>query len=214
VLVRDGGDTVVARARGVRKWDVDHGAASNQVRNDDKFNVGSISKPFTGYLMAYLVQSGELAWTTTIGDVFPELQSPSFLTRYGIRPSYVSKTLEQLMTHNADLQYAPLNGGDWGAFRINDSPWLYAEYSTTESELLRRYNYVLTALQDPPVIVPGINVQYSGGSVICGAMGERTTGQAYESLMQSHVYDKLGMTRSGFGRLATPRAGRCCLHHR
>src|SRR6266481_5836192 len=71
VMVRDGGDTVVAQARGVRKWDVDHGAPSNQVRLDDGYSMGSISKAFTGYLMAYLVQTqtGLLGWETTIADV-------------------------------------------------------------------------------------------------------------------------------------------------
>ena len=106
------------------------------------------------------------------------------------------------MMHNADLPYAPANGYEIVG-RITNTPSHVDEYSTIESEVLRRYNCVVTSLQDAPVVVPGNQILYGGGSVIAAAMAERATGQTYEALLQQHVYDKLGMTRSGIGRLAT-----------
>jgi CubicO group peptidase (beta-lactamase class C family) len=203
VLVRDGGNTVVARAGGVRKWDASHTSTANAVRQDDVFNIGSVTKPFTGYLIAHLVQQrADFAWTTTIGDVFPELASPAFRARYRVRQEYLGRTVEQLMSHNAGLPYAPANGyemvANWpaltGAFQ--------QEYATAASLDARRYNYLLTSLQDAPEPAPGPAIVYGGGSIICAAMAERLTGQRYEDLMAQLVFGPLGMTRSGFGRLA------------
>jgi CubicO group peptidase (beta-lactamase class C family) len=201
VLVRDGGDVVVAGASGLRKWDAGQEDSANQVQLTDKFNVGSVSKPFTGYLIAFLVETGVLNWDDTIADVFPELTAAGFRSHYGSRSGYLGKTVEQLMTHNAGMPYGPSNGYDvrFGNFTGE----FVNEYCTVESEVLRRYNYVLTALQDAPVAMPGTDIIYGGGSIICAAMAERRTQTSYNALMKKHVFDALGMSQSGFGRLAT-----------
>ena len=107
MLVRDGGDTVVGIAVGERKSDA--GATSaNTVQQGNTFATGSVSKPVTGYLMSYLVQQrADLTWTTCMRDVFPEFASKAFRTRSRIRTTYLDTTLEQLMTHDAGLPYAP-----------------------------------------------------------------------------------------------------------
>lgn len=204
VLVRDGGDTVVGTAVGHRKSDMSATASTNVVQQNDAFCIGSVSKPFTGFLMARLVQRrADLAWTTRIRDVFPELASPVFRTRYRIRSSYLDKTLEQLMSHNADLPYAPTNGYEMLVYRSDLTGAFSAEYATADALAVRRYNYLVTSLQDAPQTKPGADIIYGGGCIIAAAMAERLTGKSYEQLMQDEVFGPLGMTHSGLGRLAT-----------
>lgn len=204
VLVRDGGDTVLGLAIGQRKSDLAATASANVVQQTDRFCIGSVSKPFTGYLMARLVQQrSDLAWTTRIRDVFPEMTSEAFRTRYRIRASYLDRTLEQLMSHSADLPYAPVNGFEMTVNRTGLSGAFRTEYATADSLAVRRYNYVLTSLQDEPVPSPGSSIVYGGGCIIAAAMAERLTGRSYEQLMRDEVFEPLGMSRSGLGRLAT-----------
>lgn len=197
VLVRDGGDTVVVRSQGIRKADVGRLVQANQVVLSDRFNIGSTTKPFTGYLIAYLVQSGVLGWKTTLADVFPELDSPVFRTRYLLGASYRDKTVEQLMTHSAGMGYGPSPGPEDFSGSLTGAS--VDEYATIESEMLRRYNYMLSSLREMPIATP----TYGGGSIICGAIAERLTGESYEALMDKHVFARLGMVHAGFGRLAT-----------
>jgi len=204
VLVRDGGDTVLGLAIGQRKSDLSATASANVVQQTDRFCIGSVSKPFTGYLMARLVQQrSDLAWTTRIRDVFPEMTSEPFRDRYRIRSSYLDKTLEQLMSHNADLPYAPANGFEMTVNRTALSGAFRTEYTTADSLAVRRYNYVVTSLQDEPKPSPGPSIVYGGGCIIAAAMAERLTGKSYEQLMEDEVFGPLGMSRSGLGRLAT-----------
>jgi len=203
VLVRDGGDTVAGCAVGVRKWDA-AATNANAAKQTDEFCIGSVSKPVTGYLMSYLVQQrADLTWTTRIRDVFPEFASPAFRTRYRIRTTYLDTTLEQLMTHNARLPYAPKHGFEMLVYRGNLTGALRDEYTTADSLAVRRYNYVVTSLQDAPELEPGPDIVYGGGCIIAAAMAERLTGKSYAQLVQEHVFGPLGMSRTGLGRLAT-----------
>lgn len=204
VLVRAGGDTVAGRAVGERKWDLSDTASSNKIQQEDRFCIGSVSKPFTGYLMAYLVQQRpDFGWTTRIRDVFPEFAVPAFQRRYRIRSAYLDRTLAELMSHNAGFPYAPANGYEMQVYRANLSGAFKDEYASAASLEVRRYNYVVTSLQDAPVAVPGPDIVYGGGCIIAAAMAERLTGKSYETLMQTHVFEPLGMTRTGLGRLAS-----------
>lgn len=204
VLVRAGGDTVAGRAVGERKWDLSDTASSNKVTQEDRFCIGSVSKPFTGYLLAYLVQQRQdFSWATRIRDVFPEFTSPAFQRRYRIRTGYLDRTISELMSHDAALPYAPSNGFEMQVYRANLTGALKDEYATAASLEVRRYNYVVTSLQDAPQPLAGPEIVYGGGCIIAAAMAERLTGKSYEELMQTHVFGPLGMTRTGLGRLAT-----------
>lgn len=204
VLVRDGGNTVVGTAVGERKADLSATASANIVQQADRFCIGSVSKPFTGYLIARLVERrADFAWSTRIRDVFPEFDSPAFRARYGILSAYLDKTVEQLMTHNADLPYAPANGFEMRVSRTDLTDAFRREYASADSLAVRRYNYVITSLQDKPVRMKGIDITYGGGVIIAAAMAERLTGKPYEQLLEDEVFTPLSMTNSGLGRLAT-----------
>src|SRR6187401_1727472 len=42
---------------------------------DDRWHLGSCTKPLTSTLIAALIDRGELAWETTIGDIFPTINA-------------------------------------------------------------------------------------------------------------------------------------------
>src|SRR5262245_55402845 len=72
VMVRNGGDTVLTAVKGKRKFDSN--SPSNPVQLNDRWSLGSVSKPVTGFLLSNLIGKGALgggksiAWTTRIGE--------------------------------------------------------------------------------------------------------------------------------------------------
>jgi CubicO group peptidase (beta-lactamase class C family) len=191
-LVRTQGATIVSGQQGIRK--VGASGQQNQIQPYDKFNLGSVSKVFTGALMGALIQQGVggLRWDTRIVDVFPDIQNLP-----GWRAEYIGVTIEHLMTHTSGMPYQPAHD-DANAYLT------WPPQELTKPKLMQhRRDYVYAAVIDPPVYALGAGVVYDGGAVICAAMAEQRTGKTYEDLMQEYVYGPLGMTHSGFGVLST-----------
>src|SRR4051812_38828906 len=67
--VRDGRIVELA-ATGVRKYGEDE-----EVTVDDAWHLGSCTKSMTAPLAAMLVEQQKIPWTSTVGDVFPELRA-------------------------------------------------------------------------------------------------------------------------------------------
>lgn len=61
----------------------------DRVTVNDRFHVGSLTKPMTATMIAALVEKGKISWNTTPTDVFPELKDR-------IHPSLRAITIEQL----------------------------------------------------------------------------------------------------------------------
>jgi CubicO group peptidase (beta-lactamase class C family) len=172
---------------------------SEPAKIDDYFMLKSCTKPMTGYLAARIVDLGrpiasgssrKFDWTTTILDVFPELESVT-------NAAYTKTTVAALMSHTSGMPYQPLTeSGD--------------EFLSISKDLReRRFQYVKAAVQDPPVSPS----PYGGGSIIVAAMLERIMDRSWEQLMQTYVYDELGMTNSGVGENPYPRSTRGTSSH-
>jgi CubicO group peptidase (beta-lactamase class C family) len=177
------GKVAAALAVGVRKdGDTTH------VRDADPFHLGSDGKAMTATMLAVLVEQGKLRWSSTIGEIFPEL-------RRTMRPAYRSVTLAMLLAHRAGLTDAatPKGSSVLQLYHLRGTP---AE---------QRLAYVRMMLATPPVSKPGSAFLYSNaGYVIAGAMAERVTGRPYEELMRDLLFKPLGMTTAGFGAMNTP----------
>lgn len=179
-FVKDG-KLVDAETIGYRK-----AGGTEKVLADDKFHIGSITKSMTASLAGMLVEKGKISWTTTIGESFPELQGQ-------IHPQYTSVTLEQLLAHR---------GGAPG-----DPPpdlWHKAwEAEGTPAE--QRMEFVKGLLARKPEAKPGTKYIYSNqGYAIAGVMLANASGTSWETMMESMLFDPLGMTSAGFGAPATP----------
>jgi CubicO group peptidase (beta-lactamase class C family) len=204
-LARDGGSTLASMAVGIRKSDVSASVAGNKLLASDRFNIGSVSKPVTGYLAALMIQKNILTWTTKIGDVFPEFRNAHCRARCGVRADYLDRTVEELMAHEAGFPWAPTYSADFNLWNLGklDTPPGYTHPTALRT---RRYQYVISAMQDAPLYPAGKDAKYSGGCIIVAAMLERKLGKTYEQILKEEVFQHLGMSNSGVGRLATSAA--------
>jgi CubicO group peptidase (beta-lactamase class C family) len=150
----------------------------------DRWHVGSITKSITATMIARLVEAGQMKWSDTVGDVFPD---PS------IHDDWKPVTLHQLLTHTSG---APANFSRLIIFK---------QPPQGPERTLARREEVLNVLAKEPGYPPGTKHQYSNvGFTIAGAMAEQTTGVAWEDLVTREVFEPLELTSAGFGPPKSP----------
>jgi len=177
VLVIRDGKVAEHAAQGVRRND-----AAPPVTIDDQWMIGSTGKPITVAMIARLVEQGVLGWDTPLSTLLPDLAAQ-------MQPAYRDVTLVQLLSHRAGL---PEN--------LTDAAALDAFFVDTRALPVQRKAYVKAALAEAPVHPPGTEFAYSNsGFLIAAVIAERATGKDVEALMQSEVFQPLGMTGAGFG---------------
>lgn len=149
---------------------------------DDKYHLGSNTKPLTATLAAVMVEEGTVKWTTTIGEVLGKKVKK-------MDKGYGDVTLEQLLAHV---------GGVPG-----DAPraaWLKAyldqgKIPATE----QRLTFVNAVLSKKPDYKPGSKTVYSNqGYAVVGVMLETLAGKPWEDLLRERVFVPLGMDSAGF----------------
>lgn len=146
---------------------------------DDTWLIGSLTMSMTATLAGVLVEQGVIGWDTTIGEVFPELVG-------SIDSYYVTVSLEELLSHMAALP------ADFV------TPMFAALYDSTDPLPVQRRAWIEEIL----VQEPGVVGQYSysnGGYIVAAAMMEAVTGESFEALAQTEIFDPLGMSGAGFG---------------
>lgn len=147
----------------------------------DLWHLGSNTKAMTATLVAKLVEQEQLAWDTTIAEVFADTSSK-------FHPDFQGVTVLQLLSHRSGL---PAN--------LNLPEYLGADAAR------ERRRAVGQSLAKPPQTEPGSNFEYSNlGYIIAGAMVEKLTGNSWQENMVEHVFDPLRMTSAGFGGTGTP----------
>lgn len=144
------------------------------------FEIGSITKPFTGVLLADMFLRGEVRLDDPVSRYLPDAQVPRWKER--------EPTLEELATHRASLPNAP--GGlvrKELAFVLglrSSDPWAALD-AAAYREAVRR-----TAARRPP----GGRFRYS--SLGFGLLGDALAAHAgapYEQLLQDRICSPLGL---------------------
>jgi len=152
----------------------------------DKWLISSCTKSMTASVAAMLVEERKLRWNSTVGEIFPDIAE-------GMHHAWRDVTLEQLLVHRGGAPHEP-------------PPDLWCEallQKGTPRE--QRWDFVSGLLHLPPAKTPGTHWIYSdSGYAIAGAMLERVSGQAWETLMQKRLFEPLGLKSAGFGAPATP----------
>src|SRR3954466_4478001 len=72
------GEIIASGAVGTRR-----AGTNSPVTIDDRFHIGSDTKAMTALIAAMLVEGGKIRWTSTVGEVFPELAGPCRTTSKG-----------------------------------------------------------------------------------------------------------------------------------
>jgi CubicO group peptidase (beta-lactamase class C family) len=153
------------------------GGTEVEVTPGDRFHLGSCTKSMTATLAAVLVERGELSWDTTVAEVFGQGEGS-----VEVHPGWAAVTLEDLLAHRS------------GARRDPERVWREAP----PREL--RAGIAATLLAAPPDTPPHQETSYSNaGYILAGALLERALDAGWEQLMQTELFEPLGMTTAGFG---------------
>jgi len=154
------------------------GAGEGTALEDSEFEIGSVSKTFTGALLALAVERGELGLETTVADVLGTEASGSAIA---------DVTLAELATHTSGLpRLAPSTVG-----------------SSLVASFLRKDPYRGRDAQQ--VIADALSVTPSGrgepaysnlGVALQGQLLARAAGTDYAALLTERVLGPLGMTSS------------------
>ncbi|MGD9636133.1 MAG: serine hydrolase domain-containing protein [Pirellulales bacterium] len=150
----------------------------------DQWHLGGITASITATMIARLIESGELQWTTTVGECFPDA---------AIHEDWKNVTFDELFTHTS------------GAPPIF-SDAVHARHPPLGPECTReRRAAVLDVLANKPDHPPGTTFAYSNvGYTIAAAMAEAKTGVSWEDLVQREVFDPLALASAGFGPPNSP----------
>lgn len=175
VVVKDG--RICDRAAvGIRKW-----GDPAPVTTNDVFHIGSCTKSMTATLTAMLIEDGKLRWDTKIAEVFPDLRGK-------MDTQYEMVTVEQLLQHRGGVPGAP-----------PAAAWKRA-WEKAGPPVAQRREFIAAVLREPPEAAPGTKMIYSNqGYAVVGAMLEKVTGQAWESLITERLFKPLHMDSAGFG---------------
>jgi CubicO group peptidase (beta-lactamase class C family) len=178
VAVLTAGELRAAGVAGVRKRGTDVRATI-----DDKFHLGSCTKAMTATLVGKFVDRGDLAWMTTIAELFPKFE---------LHAGYRDVTVRRLLAHVGGVP-SDIDKELWNRL------WRDRELTPRQSrELLVRATLAAAPRENPT------EFQYSNtGYSIVGCALERTQNVPWEELLAKEIFEPLGMTSAGFGAPAT-----------
>jgi CubicO group peptidase (beta-lactamase class C family) len=143
---------------------------------DTRFEIGSITKTFTGILLADMILAGELSAGQRVAMLFP----PTMTLDNGVQDA----TLEGLATHTSGLTRI---GVDLPALSRTMSLDPYR--GTTADDV-----YSSAARVPRMLVTPTTSPAYSNlGYALLGRLLERQGGQAYEQLLRQRVLEPLGL---------------------
>jgi len=175
VVVMRGRDVIARGVSGVRKL-----GDETKATFDDQWHLGSCTKSMTATLIGILVEEEKLKWSSTLGEVFPEMDMDE---------KWKGVTVEQLLAHRAGVPKDLQRDGMWAAL-----------WKATRDTRAARLDFMRTLFKKPPVHEPGTKYEYAnGGFMIAGAMAEKVCDKAWEELMQEKVFGPLGIKSAGFG---------------
>lgn len=166
IRARPWGLGVVAVHDGAAAFQID--AGDDVFTTSSLFEIGSITKTMTGFLLADTVLSGECTLSTTVGELLGAAAGAARAT-----------TLRELATHTSGLPRLPVG------FAPADMANPYADLD--EAALLR-------SVEALPALEPGTVAYSNFGFTLLGILLERITTDTYEQMLQRRLLTPLGMS--------------------
>ncbi len=181
VTVFTSNEIVETAVAGVRKQ-----GDPTPVEIGDKFHIGSNVKAMTATLVGTFVDEGTLTWDATLDDLFATTVSD-------IDPTMGAITLRQLLSHTGGIDDTVLAPS---LALISDAPPLSEQ----------RVEGARTMITHPPTADVGRHLYSNLGYTMVGSALEQLTGQSWEELVASRVFEPLQMDSCGFYAPGTPGA--------
>jgi CubicO group peptidase (beta-lactamase class C family) len=186
ILLARGGETVLEHACGYADR-----ATHTPVTTATRFALASLTKMFTAVAVADLAASGLLDFDARVVDVLPASRRPTTLLP--------AVTLHHLLCHTSGIADYCEEDEDSPA-HVEDYGSLWQQRPSYSME--RPLDFLPMFGDLPPYRPPGERYQYSNaGYVLLGLVIEQVTGQSYVDVVQERVFDRAGMTASGFFRM-------------
>jgi len=157
---------------------------------DSVFEIGSITKAFTGLILADMIDKGEVKLDDPVAKFLP---AGVTVPGHGGKPI----TLADLATNTSGL---PDNPGDVGAIKPADP---YAGYQASAAQLFALLKQIELS-RDPGVVQSHSNI----GVGLLGLALARRAGQSYAALVETRITGPLGMTSTAVTPTADMRARR------
>lgn len=188
-LQHNGVGIVVAVVDGARRSIITHGrsgaTSGRALDGSTVFQLGSLTKSFTGLLLAEMVTRGEVKLDDPVAQLLPA----------GVTLNVVGRpiTLRDLSTHTSGLPSMPDN------FDINGAPDPYEAYTVGQLwSFLSEFK---------PSRAPGTRYEYSNlGVSLLGRALALKLGTTYEALVTERVLEPLGMTSTSIALDADQQA--------
>ena len=136
------------------------------------FRLGSLTKQFTAVAILMLMERGKLALEDRI---------TKYIARYPVHGHKI--TVEHLLNHTSGIK------------SYTDMPefWKDAKEDKSVEEQIAFFK------DQPMDFKPGQSWHYSNsGYLLLGAIIEKISGQTYETFLQQHIFDKVGMADTHF----------------
>lgn len=171
IKLKFNGSVLVAR-RGEIIYEKQLGAANMEfdvpISRDTKFEIASLTKPFTAILTLQLAQAGKLNLEDRLTKYFPEVR----------RSDAETITIRHMLSHTSGIQdYVGISPefGSWSDKKVVEE----LEKATIS-------------------FIPGTKFQYSSSTyILLRILLERATGKSYEQLLEEQILVLAGMTQTG-----------------
>jgi len=156
-----------------------HIEKATPVTDDTLFEIGSITKVFTGTLLSLMIQDGAVALDTPVQSLLPAGVTVPVSDARAI-------TLKDLTTHTSGLPRMP------GNFAPKDEHQPYVDYTTASL-----YEF-LNACK--PKRAPGMEMEYSNvASALLGHALSLKADTPYEAAVRARIWEPLGMKDTWIG---------------
>ena len=161
---------------------------SGDVGPSSKWEVASCSKSVACTIAAELVAEGKLHWDDKL---------PALLPGMTLNAGWANVTLFDLLHHTSGID--------------NDTVYTYFNPYTAAGDTKTAQRRTMTAavLSRPPALTPQTTYKYCGVAyTIAGYIMELKAGVSYETLVNTRIFGKLGLSSGGYLMPATPVADR------
>lgn len=144
-----------------------------EVNADTLFEIGSVTKVFTGILLADLVAEGRVSLDSTVGELMP--------TGHELHPAVASITLRELATHTSGLP---------GLHETFDMLWrVVLQPANPFAGLNSEDIFAAVAALSGEDLATRDDFNYSNlGVALLGRLLEAATGEAYERLLKAGYF--------------------------